>query len=293
MDYSGAFSFTVSFNSVGTYYLRASWSGDADHEGADSTTLSFDVSLTPSYIYLTLSPSTIRLGETITLTGYISPAHSYQSINLYYSKSGNEWFLLTTVTTDSEGYFSYPWTSDSVGTFYMKAEWSGDSDHQDATSEVCTATVSKASSSITIAVSSSSIDLGETILLSGEVSPTHSDVKVEIYVSGDGIQWSFLTSIITDVQGRYTYQWSPTSSGTYYLKACWSGDADHTGDESNISTIEVNSSTTNPDDQGTPNPPGPDNQSPENSITNYLLIALAAGITAIGICLLIILRKRS
>jgi hypothetical protein len=293
MDYSGAFSFTFTFSSVGTYYLLASWSGDADHEGADSNTLSFDVSLTPSSIYLTLSSSSIHLGETITLTGYISPAHSYQSINLYYSQSGNEWFLLTSVITDFEGDFSYQWTPDSTETFYFKAEWSGDSDHQGASSEICTAKVSGASSTLTLSLSSSSINLGDTVLLSGEVSPAHEDINVDIYVSGDGTLWSFLTSVVTDVQGRYAYQWSPTSSGTCYFKACWSGDLDHAGDESNISMMQVIYSPTNPDDQGTPNPPVPDNQNPDVFNPTYLLVVLVASIATIGVCLLVILRKRS
>jgi len=241
-----------------------------------------------------LSPSTIHFGEAITLTGYISPAHSYQSIDLYYSESGDDWFILTVVTSDSDGYFSYQWIPDSVGTFYLKAEWSGDSDHQGATSEIKIVTVSKASSTLTLSLSSVSINLGATVTLFGEISPIHDYINIDIYVNGDGYQWSLLTSVITDAQGHYTFQWSPTSSGTYYFEACWTGDADHEGDESNISTLTVNySPPTNPDDQGNPNPPTPDNQNPEAFNSTYLLLALAVSITTIGTCLLVILWKRS
>ena len=297
-DYAGAFSFTVSFNFAGTYYLRASWSGDVDHAGADSTILTFDVSLAPSYIYVTLSPSTIHLGETVTVAGFISPVHSYQSVSLYYRQNEYEWMFLATVITDFEGQFSYQWIPDSVGTFYLKAEWSGDSDHQGATSEICTAMVPQDSSSITIASSSSSINLGETIALSGEISPMHGNVNVEIYVSEDEYQWSLLTSVITNMQGQYTYQWKPSLTGMYYFKACWSGDADHAGAESDIHTLEVTqSSPTNPDDQGTPNPSAPDDQNSETTTPNYFIIALpiiiGISIITIGTCLLILLQKRS
>jgi hypothetical protein len=293
MDSSGAFSFTVTFSSVGTYYLWASWSGDVDHEGADSSILIFDVSLMPSCIYLTVSSSAICLGEAVNLTGYISPAHSYQSANLYYSQSGEDWFILTVVTTDSNGYFSYQWLPASVGIFYLKATWSGDLDHQGASSEISTTTVSKASSTLTLSLSSSSINLGDTVSLSGEVSPAHGNINVDVYVSGDGTQWSFLISVITDVQGRYAYQWSPTSSGTYYFKACWSGDVDHAGDESNISMLQVIYSPTTPEDQGNPNPPAPDNQNPWVFNSTYVFIALLLSMATIGICLLVILRNRS
>lgn len=251
------------------------------------------MSLAPSFIFLTPSPLTIHLGDAITISGFISPVHSYRSVSLYYSQDGYEWSLLATVVTDSGGQFSYQWTPVSVGTLYLKAEWSGDSDHQGAVSEICTVTISQAPSSITMALSSSSINLGETIVLSGEISPSHSYVNVDIYVSRDGYQWNFLASILTDAHGRYIYHWSSTASGTYYFKACWSGDADHTGGESNVSTLQVNySPPTNPDDQGTPNPTPPNNQSPEIFTPNGIFIILATSIAAIGICLLIILRKR-
>jgi hypothetical protein len=294
MDSSGAFSFTVTFSSVGTYYMRASWSGDADHEGADSSILSFDVSLAPSSIYLTLSTSTIYVGETATITGYISPIHPYQTVNLYYSIDGDNWLLLTRVDTNIEGYFSYEWAPALAETFYIKAVWLGDSDHQGATSEVQAVIVYKASSTLTLLLSSSSINLGNTAILSGEILPTHQYANVDLYISKNGYQWNLLATVTTDAQGRYTYQWTPTSTGTYYLKAHWFGDADHAEDESNISTLQVTYFQTNPDDQGTPNPPSPpspDNQGSENYIPTYLPIVLIA-VSIVGIGLLLIWRKR-
>jgi 5-hydroxyisourate hydrolase-like protein (transthyretin family) len=294
MDSSGAFSFIVTFTSVGTYYLRASWSGDSDHEGADSSILVFDVSLAPSSIYLTLSTSTIYVGENVIITGYISPIHSYQTVDLYYSIDGDNWLLLTQVNTDLDGYFSYQWTPTLVETFYIKAVWLGDSDHQGATSGVQTVTVYKASSTLTLVLSSSSINLGNRVILSGEILPIHGYVNVDLYISENGYQWNLLTTVTTDAQGHYTYQWTPTSTGTYYLKAHWFGDTDHTEDESNISTLQVTYSHTNPDNQGTPNPPSPpspDNEGSENYIPTYLPIILIA-VSIVGIGLLLIWRKR-
>lgn len=291
MDYSGAFSFTVSFDSVGIYRLRASWSGDADHEGADSTIFTLDVSLAVSYTYMVLSSPAVRLGDAITIAGYILPAHSYQSISLYYRQGESEWNPLVTVTTDSEGKFSHQWIPDTVGTFYLKAEWVGDSDHQGSTSDISIVAASKALSYITIALSSSSIETVETVTLSGAVSPIHNNVNLAIYVSSDAYHWSLLTSMTTNMQGQYVYCWSSLSSGTYYFKACWSGDADHVGAESSTPRLEVTySPPTNPDDQGTP-----DNQNLGITAPNYLLIALAiigTSIVATGICLLTIVRKR-
>lgn len=290
-DYSSAFSFTVSFDYVGMYYLRASWSGDADHEGADSTTFTLNVSLAVSYMFLASSSSTVRLGDTITINGYLLPAHSYQSVTMYYRQEGYEWNPLVTVSTDSVGDFSYQWSPSVVGTFYLKAEWVGDSDHQGSVSNINTVTVSKASSSITLVTSSSSINTGETVTLSGTIYPAHGNVDLEVDSSSDGYHWSLLTTVSTDMQGQYLYHWSPSSPGTYYLKAYWSGDVDHEGTESGILELAVTySPPTNPDDHGTP-----DNQNSETGTPNNLLLALAIIVisaVATGICVLTIDRRR-
>jgi hypothetical protein len=295
MDSSGAFSFIVTFTSVGTYYLWASWSGDSDHEGADSSILVFDVSLAPSSIYLTLSTSTIYVGENVIITGYISPIHSYQTVDLYYSIDGDNWLLLTQVNTDLDGYFSYQWTPTLVETFYIKAVWLGDSDHQGSTSEVQTVTVYKALSTITLLLSSSSINLGSSVILSGEIFPVHQYANVDLYISENGYQWNLLATVTTDAQGHYTYQWTPTSIGTYYLKAHWFGDTDHTEDESTILTLIVNySPPTNPDNQDTPNPtPPPSNQNPETPTPNYIPVVMIPAVATVIICLLIALKKRT
>jgi hypothetical protein len=143
-------------------------------------------------------------------------------------------------------------------------------------------------------LSSSSINLGNIVILSGEISPIHDYVNVELYISENGYQWNLLATVTTNAQGHYAYQWTPTSTGTYYLKAHWSGDADHIEDESNISILQVTYSPTNPDDQGTPNPPSPpspDNQGSESYIPIYLTIVLVAA-SIVGICLSLIWRKR-
>jgi len=300
MDSSGTFTFTFTFNSIGTYYVRASWSGDSDHEGVDSDVLSFSIEKAPSYIYLTLSSNEVSLGESILLTGYISPAHSYQDVNLYYSQDAELWFLLATTTTDSEGCFLYSWAPESAGTFYFKAEWLGDSDHQGAESEIWTLNVTKAQSNLTLILSATSINLGEIVTISGEISPVLSNVQVYIYISENGNEWALLTSTATNSQGRYSYLWSPATTGTYYVKAYWSGDANYKEAESSIATLQVdNAPPTSSDSQNEPTPPPtpaptpPDGQNEESQSSNYLLLVIAPSLITIliGIALLLLRKK--
>jgi len=300
MDSSGAFTFTFTFNSVGKYYIRASWSGDSDHEGADSNILSFSIEKAPSYIYLTLSVNEVSLGESILLTGYLSPAHPYQDVNIYYSQDVGFWMLLATVITDSEGCFSYDWNPQSAGAFYFKAEWLGDSDHQGAESEICILNVTKIRTALTLLLSTTSINLGDTVTISGETSPALSNVQVYMYVSENGNDWTFLTSIITDTQVQYSYTWTPPTAGTYYLKAYWPGNTNYDEAESDTATLQVNyTPPTSSDNQNEPNPPPapaptpPDGQNEETQSQKYLLLVIASSLIAIliGITLLLLRKK--
>ncbi len=48
------------------------------------------------------------------------------------------------------------------------------------------------------------------------------------YSANNGNSWQNLTTTTTGSDGSYTAQWLPTSSGTYTIKATFSGDSNHT-----------------------------------------------------------------
>jgi len=73
-------------------------------------------------------------GEPVLISGSIEPGHQDATVKLYYSLDGDSWSELTEIRTNSEGKYSYEWDSTPPGTVYVKAYWSGDFDHKDASS---------------------------------------------------------------------------------------------------------------------------------------------------------------
>jgi len=95
-------------------------------------------------------------------------------------------------------------------------------------------------SSITLSLSSDFIVEGNPIIISGSITPPHSNKSVTIYVRGlDDAEWIILKTVLSDSNGQYSYVWSPNSAKTYYISASWSGDADHSGANSNTQTLNI------------------------------------------------------
>jgi len=95
------------------------------------------------------------------------------------------------------------------------------------------------SSSISLTLSSTTVTIENSVLINGSISPTHPNQNVTIYLSSDGSSWNVLTIVETDSDGHYSYVWTPPSTGTYYVRASWSGDVDHLGEDSDVCALTV------------------------------------------------------
>ncbi|MFQ6080467.1 MAG: DUF2341 domain-containing protein [Candidatus Bathyarchaeia archaeon] len=94
-------------------------------------------------------------------------------------------------------------------------------------------------STITCSISKSAIIFGESAVISGAIRPTVINATVHILVSTDNVTFSNLIDISTDSEGNYSYQWTPSLTGPFYLKATWDGDIIHVGAESSILNMFV------------------------------------------------------
>jgi len=114
---------------------------DAEQSSAGQVSSSY-TSLTSSSITLSLSSTLIMPGDTVTIRGSISPAHSNEVVTIYVSSSDSSWIILKTVRSDSSGKYSYVWTPSASDTYYVRVSWSGDADHAGADSNIQTLRVS-------------------------------------------------------------------------------------------------------------------------------------------------------
>jgi len=164
-------------------------------------------------------PVETKLGESVGVSGFISPATEEVNVTLTYTKP--DLTLLTrTVWTDSSGFYNDTFTPDNAGTWIVYASWQGEIDHY--VSSHIPFTVSKASTSISCLVSSEKIRLGENVNITGSMSPPLEDVNVTFtFIKPDN---STLTQTAPLVQGEYVYTYEPDSSGLWYIKTSWLGN---------------------------------------------------------------------
>lgn len=96
----------------------------------------------------------------------------------------------------------------------------------------------KASSTIDLKVTPSSTVSGHPAALVGTVSGSDGPSNVTLSYSSDKVNWQKLASVPTGRSGSFSYTWTPSESGTYFIRASWSGDSQHTP-ATGIASVEV------------------------------------------------------
>jgi len=94
-----------------------------------------------STLSLTISPTYLIQGGTVTLSGQLSPTLQNKTIIIYIKLNNSPWMLLCTVSTDSNGQFSYVWNADTASMSFIRASWSGNEDYAGADSPIQTVTI--------------------------------------------------------------------------------------------------------------------------------------------------------
>jgi len=97
---------------------------------------------TDTTISCSLSATTIKQGQNLTITGSITPNPGANNdvILEYSTDGGSTWGTITTVKTDSGGSFSYLW-SPSQGNYKARSRWDGSATYNGATSSQQSLTV--------------------------------------------------------------------------------------------------------------------------------------------------------
>jgi len=94
--------------------------------------------LTTSSITLSASSTLLIEGSSVVLSGVVSPASASLGslVTIYVHADNSSWAVLETVSSDSNGRYSYEWKPASPGTYSIRASWSGDSGQAGADSNV-------------------------------------------------------------------------------------------------------------------------------------------------------------
>jgi hypothetical protein len=97
--------------------------------------------------------------------------------------------------------------------------------------------VQKQNTTITIAASPSSINLGSSITISGGIGAM-TPANIVLYQSVNGSSFTIAT-VMQAVNGSYQYTLTPLSSGAYQFKTFWAGNDQYYSVESAIASVAV------------------------------------------------------
>ena len=176
------------------------------------------------------SVESIEYGESITISGHLSPVGEGNKVVLRYTRPDST-TSTRTVTTAYDGSYSDSFDPDIVGTWKVEASWDGNEDFEGSTSQNAEFDVQKASTSLTIQASASSITEGEALMISGSIEPAVQDVEIYIlYTKPDGT--TERRTAVTGSDGGFSDSIIPTDTGTWTAGAIWEGDSTHLASES-------------------------------------------------------------
>ena len=250
----------ITFNSAGTWYWQAVYSGDANNHGATSACESEVLTVNPNgpSISTKLSQSVTDIGDAIhdsaTLSGATTSAGGTVTYTVYTNNTCSAGAIDAGTKTVTNGSVadSNPITFNSAGTWYWQAVYSGDANNHGATSECQSEvlTVNPNSPSITTELSRSSGVVGDTITdsstLSGATTNAGGTVTYTVYTnntcSAGAIDAGTKTVTHRDVPESNPITFN--SAGTWYWQAVYSGDANNHGATStcNEETLVINKS---------------------------------------------------
>jgi len=108
---------------------------DAEQVSPGQVSSSFRA-LVSSSITLSLSSTLLIEGSSVRISGLVSPVSVDGLVTIYVRSGDSSWVVLRTVSCDSGGRYSYEWRPASAGLHFVRASWSGDSDHAGADSSV-------------------------------------------------------------------------------------------------------------------------------------------------------------
>jgi len=111
-----------------------------------------------------------------------------------------------------------------------------------------TVTVQKKTSTLTIEIHPTTIEIGKSTTINGTLSiqdqPPNQICSINISTRIQGeTNWTTLTIITTNLSGFYHYNWTPSSIKTYELEALWEGNETTLPANSSKITLTVNKKT--------------------------------------------------
>ena len=245
------------FNNAGSFGWTASYSGDINNTATTSTCEPMTViPLTTVAITTSLSSNAITVGgsvfDTAKLTGVTANAGGTVTYTMFNGTSCGSGRTIGTVTVVN-GIVpnSAPVTFMFAGSFSWNAAYSGDANNNVATSTCEPLIVNQATPSISTSLSSSQINVGESVTDSATLSNSFQAggfVTYRLFSAADCSGTATIISNVTVTNGVVPNSASRlfNTTGTFGWNAFYSGDGNNNGATSACEPLTVSSTTGQP-----------------------------------------------
>jgi len=221
---------------AGFYEFRASWAGDDEYNGSEKV-VSFIIGDLPSTISVEISQGVLLLGQAIRIQGTLQPALPSVSVRISYNRPDGT-SMNRVIMSSATGAYNDSFVPDMVGSWALRASWNGDSNYAGAETNIVNFVVNKVPTAITMALSKDAIDQGQSMDVSGSVSPALSGVQVTLtYTRPDGS--TVTRSTTTSADGGFGDTYTPDRVGQWSLLASWPGNNNYTEASSNSINFSV------------------------------------------------------
>jgi hypothetical protein len=229
LDTSGKATFATSTLSAGSRSLTATYGGNSTFGGSASAPLAYAVTKANTSTSVSSNNSASAYGQSVTFTATVSPSAATGTVQFFDGGTS-----LGTATL-SGGRASVSTSSLAVGNHSITATYNGNSNYNTSASGTVSLTVSKATSTTSLASSVNPSTLGQSATFTAAVSPSAATGTVQFFDGGTSLGTATLSG------GRASVSTSSLAVGNHSITATYSGDANNTGSSSSTLTQTVNS----------------------------------------------------
>jgi hypothetical protein len=192
-------------------------------------------------IYCHIAPSTLTIGNTTVIWGFIYPVADVVTITLSIQPEDREWRQLTTVKNDFHTQYFYLWTPEEAGLYAVKASWEGVGIYAGTTSNLTSVLVRKLGTSLSCAVFPTTLKRADSVIVSGSIDPPLSDIPILLTFTKPG--GTLVTRTVTTAgNGSFHDTFLPDVDGSWSVIASWEGDSWYDGVSSSVVEFIMNTS---------------------------------------------------
>lgn len=224
---------------VGSYTIKANYSGDSKYAGSTATSTSFQIVKAASTLTIQAANPQVTIGEQIQLSGKLTSSTGITTGSSIVKILVDN-IQVNTATVASDGTFSLTLPSGKAGSQSIQAVFDGNSHFTNSASNAISIQVKKFSSNVALNVPSGPVEFG-------------SSFNIKAYISGPAGATTPTGSVeLADSSGKFatltldnsaTANWqsaaTPWAVGSYTINAAYSGDANFSASSATTATIQI------------------------------------------------------